>query len=177
MTQFTDKPKRKEKPKRGYNTLRLGLLAVITALVLFLMLHDPSSTPPAFPEDIFNPPDGDPLTPRCQLESNPHIFVGTRAGSYITDMAGEKQMLLPDGFDRVRWHTDSQYGWVNGDSAHGIVNLETGETTMISQPQQYSYMYWSPTVHYVLKLQLNDNSIHDLIIYDHLQKTVVLEAI
>lgn len=185
MTQFTDKPKRKEKPKRGRSrrTLRLGLLVIITALVLFLMLHDPS-TQPAFPEDIFNPPDGDPLTASCEFATDVKAFVNNRTSTFVKDLRTDTIVQSDIYFRATGTKVDSPYVWGmdNGrqQEPYGrriLMNIETGEITQFEKSRKNEAETYSQTNRYLAVVFHNqvDKSANMLTIYDGEQARKIID--
>ena len=171
---YPDKPKRKrkEKPKRRNRLiiwLIIVLLLVLIGLLNLLLAYEP-------PIDIQHAPDGDPFTPLCQFESNPHIFVATREVTFITNILGDKIIILPRLFKHPNWIDGSPYAWGTRNGEQFIVDLNSGNISSFRDSPSYNYYYHSPTMRHLLKVDFDDAPVQKMILYSAETSQVIYEA-
>jgi len=178
MTFSSDKSKRKRKKKstdrRQPTRLVILLLLILVAVLVYLYIAQTNIN--NIPLDFFNPPDGDPFTPLCEFESNPHIYVTNYEYPYIIDGNRGSILKLPPRFDIIPWDDGSPYIWGKSQQQVQMVNLNTNTVKSIDNNKSYNYWYNSPSKRYVLMLGQTESNVRNLIIYDNESQTVAIET-
>ncbi len=180
MNTFSDKPKRKAKPKRSRRSriIILLLLILLVALVgaYLITLPQPKRLDSLDMDTILNPPDGDPFTPLCSFENDIQFHVSGNNFQYIIRPSDKRIITHPDLFSLSQHVAGSPYAWATGIETQLMLDLETGSITIIEESIDYSYIYSSRTNRYVLKLKQHDNNIQDMVIYDGKTQTRLIET-
>ncbi len=164
MTLSTDKPKRKEKPKRVNSRTRWIILLLLSLSIMIGLGYGVYIS-------LIEQADGS----KCVFESNPHILVNDREEVYITDFTGETHLTLPDSFDTSPvWSVDTPYVWGTFPELM-VANLETLTTFSFNISTDGIEYSVSPSHRYLVLQMTLDSGLWNMVIYDGDSLTMLAE--